>query len=67
MGQMYFGDQAGKWVRIRSALTGIQMLPVPLKIPAADVRQFWHHARTRIRHQWLRGVLARLGFEQLGY
>lgn len=44
---------------------GIQVLPVPLKLPAADVRQFWHRrAHKDPAIQWLRGVLTRLEFEQ---
>lgn len=40
---------------------GVQVLPVPLKIPAADVRQFWHRrAHNDLANQWLRGVLAKL-------
>lgn len=45
---------------------GVQVLPVPLRIPAADVRQFWHRrAHKDPANQWLRGMLARLEFEQL--
>lgn len=40
---------------------GVQVLPVPLKIPAADVRQFWHRrVHNDLASQWLRSVLARL-------
>lgn len=43
---------------------GLQVLPIPLKIPAADVRQFWHRRSHKDpANQWLRGMLARLEFE----
>ena len=43
---------------------GVQILPVPLKIPAADVRQFWHRrAHKNPANQWLRAMLANLVFE----
>jgi DNA-binding transcriptional LysR family regulator len=43
---------------------GVQILPVPLKIPAADVRQFWHsRAHKNPANQWLRSMLAKLVFE----
>ncbi len=43
---------------------GVQILPVPLKIPAAVVRQFWHRrAHKDPASQWLRGTLAGLAFE----
>lgn len=41
----------------------VQVLPVPLKISAADVRQFWHRrAHKDPANQWLRGVLADLTY-----
>lgn len=43
---------------------GVQILPVPLSIPAADVRQFWHRrAHKDPANQWLRGTLAKLAFD----
>lgn len=43
---------------------GVKVLPVPLKIPAADVRQFWHRrAHKDPANQWMRGMLAGLAFE----
>ena len=43
---------------------GVQILPVPLRIPAADVRQFWHRRAHRDpANQWLRATLAKLAFD----
>lgn len=44
---------------------GIQVLPVPLKMPVADVRQFWHRrAHKDAANQWLRRTLATIEFDQ---
>ena len=37
MGQIYFGDQAGKWVRIKSALTDSDMPLVTLARAHIDI------------------------------
>ncbi len=43
---------------------GVKILPVPLKIPAADVRQFWHRrAHKDPANQWLRATLSKLAFD----
>ncbi len=43
---------------------GVQVLPVPLKISVADVRQFWHRrAHKNPANQWLRAMLAKQVFE----
>lgn len=42
----------------------IEVLPLPMKIPAADVRLFWHRiAHKDPANQWLRSVVSSLKFQ----
>ena len=42
-----------------NSASGVQILPVPLSIPAADVRQFWHRrSHTDPAVSWLRRLVA---------
>lgn len=42
-------------------LTGVQVLDLPIELPAAEVRQFWHaRNHTDAAHKWLREQVVRL-------
>jgi len=46
-------------------INNVQKIPLPIKIPAAQIRQFWHkRAHKDPASKWFRGVIAGLSFNK---
>jgi DNA-binding transcriptional LysR family regulator len=45
---------------IASAATGVRMLPLPMKVPTANVQMVWHTMHMDPANQWLRSIIATL-------